>query len=449
LIRGVSAELAKLKNPRTLMFGVVGGYILVASAAVLMWIAIATDTMPWHWMLGALLGAKLVTNTLTYVAVRFERGALGASAVNTVMDIALMTGVIWATGDIESPIIAIYTIEITVVALLTNVTTTVLVSIVAMVVYVGMALLVMADVIPHYATPAQWSGRSAAYLALAIGFTGFAIAAPAAYTVALLRRLRERERALEAKTNALVEANKQKAQFTANVTHELRTPLQGIMGLSDLVAKWIYGETTEKQRQAMGDIKGSAKKLHALINDLLQLSSHDAGKVHLNIETVDIEKLATSTVASTQWLLAGKQLEVTVNVASDVPQIRTDRTKLTQILVNLLSNAIKFTPDGGSVTLHVAPMQNGVELTVADTGIGIPAAAVPHVFDEFYQVDGSPMREHGGVGLGLALVKRLALALGGSVTVESEVDRGSRFRVRLPRKSRGGTEGEAGQLLAG
>lgn len=431
------------------MFGVIGGYILVASVALLMWIAVATDTMPWHWTFGALIVAKLVVNTLAYVAVRIDRGALGVSAVNVVADLVLMTGVIWATGDIESPIIAIYTIEITVLALLTNLTATVLVSVVTMLLYVAMGLLVMTDVLPHYATPAQWSGRSGTYLALAIGFTGFAIAAPAAYTIALLRRLRERERALEAKTIALSLANKQKAQFTANVTHELRTPLQGVMGLSDLVAKGIYGETTEKQRQAMADIKGSAKRLHALIDDLLQLSSHDAGKVMLKIEPVDVEKLATSTVASAQWLLAGKQLDISVAVAPDVSEIRTDRTKLTQILVNLLSNAIKFTPDGGSITLHVSPTSNGVELAVADTGIGIPADALPHVFDEFYQVDGSPMREHGGVGLGLALVKRLALALGGSVTVESEVDRGTKFLVRLPRKSRGGTEGDTGQLLGG
>src|SRR6476620_7205488 len=127
---------------------------------------------------------------------------------------------------------------------------------------------------------------------------------------------------------ALAEANKQKAQFTANVTHELRTPLQGVMGLSDLVAKGIYGETTEKQRKAMADIKASAKRLHALINDLLQLSSHDAGKVMLKIESVDIEQLAASTVESTQWLLNGKKLDVTVDIAPDVPAIRTDRTKL-------------------------------------------------------------------------------------------------------------------------
>ncbi len=446
---GVRAELEKLRNRRTLMFGVVGGYILVGSVALLLCIAVVTGTMPWHWTLGALIVAKLCVNTLAYVTVRLERGALELAGANVVMDLVLMTGVIWATGDIESPIIAIYTIEVTVLALVTNLTATVIVGVLSLVLYGAMGFLVSSGTIPHIPTPAEWSGRSGTYFALAIAFTAFAIAAPAVYTIALLRRLREREHALEAKSVALALANKQKAQFTANVTHELRTPLQGVMGLSDLVAKGIYGPTTEKQFKAMADIKASAKKLHALINDLLQLSSHDAGKVMLKIEPVDMQQLATSTVESAQWLLAGKQLNVTVDVAPDVPQIRTDRTKVTQILVNLLSNAIKFTPDGGSVTLHVAPTDKGVELTVADTGIGIPAEAVPHVFDEFYQVDGSPMREHGGVGLGLALVKRLALALGGSVTVESEVDRGTKFRVRLPRKSRGGTEAEQDHLLAG
>jgi signal transduction histidine kinase len=182
----------------------------------------------------------------------------------------------------------------------------------------------------------------------------------------------------------------------------------------------------------MADIKTSAKRLHVLIDDLLQLATHDAGKLDLKLEPVALGELVTSTAASAQWLLGGKQLTVTVDVAPDIPTVRTDRTKVTQILINLLSNAIKFTPDGGSITLHALAHAEGVELAVADTGVGIPAEALARIFDEFYQVDGSPVREYGGVGLGLALVKRLAELLGGSVAVESQVERGSRFSVRLP-----------------
>ena len=432
MIQRVLAELAKLRNPRTLLFGVISGYALTACFAVLLAIAIATDTLPWHPIFGALLAAKLCTNTLAYLALRFDRGALEFGGLNVVMDVVVMTGAIWATGDIASPMVAIYTIEVTVLALLTNLTCTVLLGVVALVLFIVMGFLVQYGVLPEYPTPVEWSGRSGTYIVLAIAFTTFVIAAPTLYVAGILRRLRDRERSLEAKTVALVDAGKQKAQFMANITHELRTPLQGIMGISELVGKGIYGEPSEKQRKAMGDIKASAKRLHALIDDLLHLAMHDAGKLEVKIEQVDLDELLASAAASAQWLFGGKQLTVAVEVSPAVPLIRTDRTKVNQILLNLLSNAIKFTPDGGSITLRVTPTDSGVELVVEDTGVGIPAEALRRIFDEFYQVDGSSVREYGGVGLGLALVKRLAELLGGSVSVASEVERGSRFAVRLP-----------------
>ena len=432
MIGRVLAELAKLRNPRTLLFGVISGYAVTACFAVLVWIAIATDTLPWHWIFGALLGAKLCTNTLALIALRLDKWSLEFGGLNVAMDAVVMTGAIWATGDISSPIVAIYTIEVTVLALLTNLTCTVLIGAFALVLFITMGVLVQYGVLPQYPTPVEWTGRNGQYFALAISFTAFVIAAPTWYTAGILRRLRDREHALEAKTVALVDAGKQKAQFMANITHELRTPLQGVIGLSELVSKGIYGETSERQRQAMTDIKNSAKRLHALIDDLLQLSMHDAGKLEVKLESVNLDELVASTAASAQWLFGGKQLSVSVDVKPGTPAIRTDRTKVTQVMLNLLSNAIKFTPDGGSITLQVGPTDDGVELAVSDTGVGIPASALARVFDEFYQVDGSPVREYGGVGLGLSLVKRLVELLGGTVAVESQVDRGSRFAVRLP-----------------
>lgn len=439
MIRSALAELARLRDPRTLRFGVISGYTLTACFAVLLWIAIATHTLPWHWMFGALLGAKLCTNTLAWLGLRFDKAALELGGLNVAMDVVVMTGAIWATGDIASPLVAIYVIEITVLALLTNLTCTLIIGVFAFVLFMTMAFLVIGGVLPQFPTPVEWSGRSTNYLVLACAFTAFVIGAPTLYSAGLLRRLRDRERALEAKTVALVDAGRQKAQFMANITHELRTPLQGIMGLSDLVAKGIYGEPSDRQRQAMTDIKGSAKRLHALIDDLLQLATHDAGKLEVKVEAIVIDELVASAAASAQWLLGGKQLAVNVEVAPNLPAIRSDRTKLNQILINLLANAIKFTPDGGSVTVHARATADGIELAVADTGVGIPADALPRVFDEFYQVDGSSVREYGGVGLGLALVKRLVELLGGTVAVESQLERGSTFRVQLPRVTPGGT----------
>ena len=426
------AEIAKLRDPRTLLFGVISGYAVTACFAVLTALAIATDTLPWHPIFGALLCAKLCTNTFAWLALRLDKGALELAALNTIMDVVVMTGAIWATGDTASPLIAIYTIEITVLALLTNLACTVAIGVIAMVLYTAMAVAVMHGVLPTYPAPVEWSGRSGSYVLLACGFAAFVIAAPTGYCAGLLRRLRDREHALEAKTIALVDAGKQKAQFMANITHELRTPLQGIMGISQLVAKGIYGDPTDRQRNAMADINNSAKRLHALIDDLLHLATHDAGGSAIKIEQVDVQELVASVAASAQWLLGGKRLDVKVVVSPDVPPIRTDRTKANQMLINLLSNAIKFTAEGGTITLRAAASPAGVAFKIADTGVGIPADALPRIFDEFYQVDGSPVREYGGVGLGLALVKRLAELLGGSVSVESQLDRGSCFTIELP-----------------
>ena len=432
VIKHALSELAKLRNPRTLLFGVISGYALTAVFALLLWVGIATETIPWHWLFTALLGAKLLTNTLALIALKLDRFSLEAGGLNVVMDVVVMTGAIWATGDMASPIVAIYTIEVTVLALLTNLTCTVLIGGLALVLYVAMAALVDIGVLPRFPTPVEWAGRDSTYIALACSFTAMVIVVPTFYVAGILRRLRDRERALEAKTAALIEAGKQKAQFMANITHELRTPLQGIMGLSQLVEKGVYGEATDRQRQAMEDIKNSAKRLHMLIDDLLHLAMHDAGRLAVKIGPVDVGELLRSAAASAQWLFGGKQLTVTLDLADEAPAIRSDRTKLNQILINLLANAIKFTPDGGTITLRLRTTDTGIELAVVDTGIGIPADELARVFEEFYQVDGSAVREYGGVGLGLSLVKRLAELLGGSVLVTSEVDRGSTFTVRLP-----------------
>ena len=437
MIRTLLAELAKLRDPRTLKLGVISGYVLTACFALLVWIAVTTGAVPWHWLFAVLLGAKLVSNTLAWIGLAFDRFALELGGINVAMDAVVMTGAVWATGDVASPIVAVYTIEVTVLALLTNLACTVLVGAFALVLYIAMALLVSHGVLPRFETPVEWGGRNTTYIATAIAFTAFVIVAPTIYTAGLLRRLRERERALEAKTLELVDAGKQKAQFMANITHELRTPLQGIMGLSDLVAKNVYGDTTDKQRHAMTNIKTSAKRLHAMIDELLQVAMHDAGKLEVKITTVDLDDVIKTAGATAQWLLAGKQLEIVVEVSPAVPLITSDRTKVNQIVLNLLSNAIKFTPDGGKIVLRARPLVDGVELEVEDTGVGIGADELGRVFDEFYQVDGSSVREYGGVGLGLALVKRLAELLGGGVRARSEVGRGSTFTVKLPLDSRG------------
>ncbi|MDB4957169.1 MAG: Two-component hybrid sensor and regulator [Myxococcales bacterium] len=427
-------ELARLRNPRTLMLGIVSGYAVTACFGALTAIGVGTGVLRWHWAFGALLGAKLCTNTLALIALRTDRYPLAFAGINVAADAVVMTGAIWATGDTASPLAAIYTIEVTVLALLTNLSVTIMVGGFALIMFVVMGLLTTWGVLPHFPTPAEWGGRSPGYLVLAFLFVAFVIGAPTFYTSQILNRLRENERRLEARTHALIDAGKEKAQFMANVTHELRTPLQGIMGLSDLVAKGIYGTASDKQREAMRELKASAHRLLSLIDDLLQLATYDAGKLGLKLAEVDLGEVLPSAISTAQWLVADKQLQIALDL-EPVPVLVTDRGKLNQIVLNLLSNAIKFTPDAGSITLRARRDGDGVRIEIEDTGIGIAPADLTRVFDEFHQVDGSTSREYGGVGLGLSLVRRLLVLLGGTISVESTLGRGSTFCVRLPRSA--------------
>jgi signal transduction histidine kinase len=408
------------------------GYATAAGFAVL---ALAG----WHFHLvgaagpiASLVLLKLTTNTLALIALRRDRFVLDAGTINVATDIVCMTGAIYYTGGTESPLFSIYLIEITVVALLTNLGTTVLVAAGIVAMYATMAGLVHAGVLRTWATPLEIAGgRTTPYVVISVAYATFVLAVPTLYTARILTLLHEKERALEKHAADLVEAGRQKSQFMANVTHELRTPIQGICGLSDLVETGIYGPVSERQREAHQGIKRSAKALLSLIDDLLELARSDAGKARYQPTEVDVGELLASVIASAKWMVGTKNLSLELD-ADELPTIFTDRAKLNQVLLNLLANAVKFTPSGGVVTLRARAVGDRVELTVSDTGIGIPEKELPRIFDEFRQVDGTHERAYGGVGLGLALVKRLADLLGADVTVSSEPGRGSVFCVTIP-----------------
>jgi protein-histidine pros-kinase len=220
----------------------------------------------------------------------------------------------------------------------------------------------------------------------------------------------------------------------ANITHELRTPIHGILGLSELVTTGVYGAITDKQREAHARIATSARSLLATVDDLLQLSKHEAGKLEVHAAEVDLAELVPEVVGSISWMVGTRDLEIRQRVAGDVGVITSDPVKLRQILVNLLSNAVKFTSEGGHVAVDVARASDGgVVIEVSDTGRGIAAGDLEAIFDEFRQLDGSMEREFGGVGLGLPLVKRLIELLGGEISVTSAVGEGTAFVVALPR----------------
>jgi signal transduction histidine kinase len=278
-------------------------------------------------------------------------------------------------------------------------------------------------------------GADTAFVATDIVFAAFVVGAPTFFVARILGMLREKERALERKNAELVEAGRQQSLLLANVTHELRTPIHGICGLSDLVESGVYGPVSDRQKDAHEEIQRSARTLLRLIDDLLEVVRGDAGKLELRKDEVALDEHLPDVLASMSAVVGTRDLTLDLELHPDLCPIATDRTKLTQILVNLLANAVKFTPDGGRITLRARQSAETTELSVSDTGKGIAPEDRDRIFEAFRQIDGSAEREYGGVGLGLAVVQRLAALLGGEIRVESELGRGSTFTLALPRRA--------------
>lgn len=256
--------------------------------------------------------------------------------------------------------------------------------------------------------------------------------------VVTLTDISERKRAeeeLKRKTLMAQEASRLKSYFVSNVSHELRTPLNGIIGYTYLLLEGTYGSLDEAQRVSLEAVSRNAKDLLNLVNDILNLSRIEAGKLSLELSTVRLRPLIEETLTSVKPLLKGKPLDLQLKTSPRIGSLQTDALKLKQILVNLLSNAIKFTPKG-TITLKVEnrPEKKGVEILIEDTGIGIPTDQISKIFDAFYQADGDMTREYGGVGLGLTIVKELVTYLQGEIRVESQYGGGSIFTVFLPYK---------------
>lgn len=236
----------------------------------------------------------------------------------------------------------------------------------------------------------------------------------------------EEERAREAEAAARL-----KSEFLANFSHEIRTPLNGIIGYCDLLMREEGSRLTAHGRRDLNVVKTNAKTLLALINDILDLSKIEAGRVEVVTEQVDVQELADECMATVKEYLKGKDVSLTTHIDPATRLLRSDALKLRQIMLNLLSNAAKFT-DSGEVALNMVPAGSEVVMTVEDTGVGIPADQLPFIFEKFRQVDGSTTRKVGGTGLGLAIVRELSRVLGGTVSVTSTLGRGSTFTVRLP-----------------
>ncbi|NTU81319.1 MAG: response regulator, partial [Chloroflexales bacterium] len=250
----------------------------------------------------------------------------------------------------------------------------------------------------------------------------------------LAQRVAERTADLSLANAELAHAARLKDEFLANMSHELRTPLNTILGRSELLREQIYGPLSEKQAQAITSIDASGRHLLSLINDILDLSKVEAGKVELQLTGVDVDLVCQQSRQLVVERATRKRIALSTTLDPQVTTVTADELRLKQILANLLTNAVKFTPEGGQVGLEVEgdPERQAATFTVWDTGIGIAPEDQGRLFQPFVQLDSALNREHTGTGLGLALVLRLAELHGGSVALESTPGQGSRFSVRLP-----------------
>jgi signal transduction histidine kinase len=228
------------------------------------------------------------------------------------------------------------------------------------------------------------------------------------------------------------EATRAKSLFLANMSHELRTPLNALLGYSEMLIEEAQDDGNKHFVEDLKKINGAGKHLLALINDILDLSKIEAGKIDLFYEDVVIPDLIEEIQDLVTPLIAQKGNRLLVELAKDLPLFSTDVTKLRQILFNLLSNAAKFTENGEVALRAVLEPDAHVRFTVSDTGIGMTAEQLGKLFQDFTQADASTTRKYGGTGLGLAISRRFSEMLGGAITVVSEAGQGSAFTLRLP-----------------
>jgi len=252
--------------------------------------------------------------------------------------------------------------------------------------------------------------------------------------VNLVRRVEERTAELRVSNAELAKAARLKDEFLASMSHELRTPLNSILGLSEALQEEVFGTLNQKQLKSLHTIEQSGKHLLSLINEILDLAKIEAGKIDLEYGKISIDNLVRSSLVIVKQTVLQKQLKISSRIQSSTGYFTADEKRMKQILVNLLSNAVKFTPEQGEISLFVEVREedNMIDFCVTDTGIGISEEDINSLFESFVQIDSSLSRQYEGTGLGLALVRRLAELHGGTVSVESEVNKGSRFTVSIP-----------------
>jgi signal transduction histidine kinase len=242
-------------------------------------------------------------------------------------------------------------------------------------------------------------------------------------------------REIEEKSTQIEAANRHKSEFLANMSHELRTPLNAIIGFSEVLGERLFGELNEKQAEYTEDILSSGRHLLSLINEILDLSKVEAGRMELELAEFDLPLAIDNARTFVRERAAKHGINLDVTVDERLGEFMGDERKIKQVLLNLLSNAVKFTPEGGRIGINARQADGSVEISVSDTGIGISPDDQARIFEEFRQVGGDYAHKREGTGLGLTLAKKFVELHGGKIWVESEVGKGSTFSFTLPARS--------------
>jgi signal transduction histidine kinase len=242
------------------------------------------------------------------------------------------------------------------------------------------------------------------------------------------------ERKVEERTRELEIADRHKSEFLANMSHELRTPLNAIIGFSEVLLQRMFGELNRKQEEYLNDILSSGRHLLSLINDILDLSKVEAGRMDLELQRFDLPQALHDTRVLVRERAARHGIDVHLDVDARLGGFVADERKVKQVLLNLLSNAVKFTGEGGRIDIRATPADAGVEISVSDTGIGIAPENQELIFQEFWQVGGDHAHTREGTGLGLTLARKFVELHGGRIWVKSQPGQGSTFTFSLPER---------------
>jgi signal transduction histidine kinase len=249
--------------------------------------------------------------------------------------------------------------------------------------------------------------------------------------------LAEQNEKLRRQALQLEQASAAKSQFLANMSHEFRTPLNAILGYTNMLLQGVSGEMMPTQKRNLQRIDSNGRHLLQVINEILDITRIEAGRMPLNLSDFELPELFQEVVAELDPIIARTKLGVDTALPAKLPEVHSDRQKVKQIVLNLLSNALKFTHEGSiQVTAEYQAPVSLLLISVKDTGIGIAPEHQEKIFEDFQQVDSSPTRAYGGTGLGLSICRRLAAMLGGRITVQSALGQGSTFTLHLPRRTR-------------